>query len=352
MVAVADFATSVALSFEVDNTELRAVRDEIEAELDTVSVGVETGGTGTPVTDGGLDVGTLTTLAEDRNDLLDDILDELETGGVGGGGGGGLPIPGLGGGGGGGGFSLLEALGVGSLASGGASIGGATGLGGAIVGLLAANELASAQAEEQTGVTASDALTVGGPGGGGDGTGTGFLGPDLIANQITDTLGVGNSDSGDDEVAIDVPEILDRFQTQSPEWLSRFDDIVSRLNNGLNDASGDNGSGDDSTSSATGIDPTEGGDRRLARLAGNDVSDNTVTDAREGGDERLARAAANQRADNRADRGPDATRGRPDVNVSVQAEGVGRREVERAMDEAKQEAVREIEQQFRESQRR
>jgi hypothetical protein len=308
---MADFSTSVALSFEIDDAELRAARDDIESELGGVSVDIDAGGTGGAVPDGGLDMGTLTDLADERNDILDDILDELESGtfGGGGGGGGGLPIPGFGGGGDGGGFGLLEALGIGSIASGGRGAVGRFGPAGlAIAGLLGANEVASQQAEQQTGITASDAITAGGPGGGA-GSGTGFFVPDLIANQITSRLG-GGGGGGDGEVPIDVPQILERFQTQSPQWLQQFDEIVGRLNQGP----------PATTQRDTGIDRTEGGDLRLSRLAGN-PSGATGIDRTEGGDRRLARAVANQRADDRADRGPPAGRGRnrQPVDVSVDA---------------------------------
>ena len=123
-----EFGAAGTLDVHVSQSSLRDARAEIEDELGdvTVDVAAESGPTTSAVTDGGsalADSGMLDELDE-QTDLLEDILDELEQGGVGGGGGG------LGGGGG---------MGLGLVGGGaaGATMSGATLAGGALTGTLA-----------------------------------------------------------------------------------------------------------------------------------------------------------------------------------------------------------------------
>ena len=89
-----EFETSAALSIEISSRELRDARKEIEDGLGDVQVGVSTsggsgGGAGAAMLDDISDhTDELVTLADERNDILEDILDELEQQG-----GGGLSIP-------------------------------------------------------------------------------------------------------------------------------------------------------------------------------------------------------------------------------------------------------------------
>lgn len=250
---MADFGTSVALSFEVDDAELRAARDDIENELGGVSVGVDAGGTGAAVADGGLDAGTLTDLADERNDILDDILDELEGGTFGGGGGGagGLPIPGFGGGDDGGGLGILEALGISSLAGGAGSAGGLAlgGLGAGIAsgifafgGFQAAQRLAETSPFVGQGPDGEGPQPVFGPGAPGSG-GPLFGGGPLFEGGLFDGGGSGDTPTGFpfatadqfDTLGEPSPQfqaLIERFDSavsETPAWLSRLERTAQRL---------------------------------------------------------------------------------------------------------------------------
>lgn len=96
-----EFETTAELNVSVKQQSLREARDDVEQSLGSVSVGVEDGRATARPTDGGsslADAG-LVSLAEDRNDLLEDLIDEVEEGNAGltaggGNGGGGLfPVP-------------------------------------------------------------------------------------------------------------------------------------------------------------------------------------------------------------------------------------------------------------------
>jgi len=130
-----DFSTSAELSLTVPQRELRSVRDEIESGIGDVAVSVEgqqARSGGQARTDGGgLTANTLAggaTVEElgDQTEILEDILDELEQGGLGGGGGGGV------------GGSLLQTVGLSSLVG-----GGGIGAGSLIGGTISASALVS-----------------------------------------------------------------------------------------------------------------------------------------------------------------------------------------------------------------
>lgn len=105
---MADFETDVELNVQIPDRELREARRTIEDDLGDVSVGLGGAGTGGLAADGGLGGGdiardverirdgteSLVRLAEDRNLILEDILDELQgAGGPGDGGDFDLPRP-------------------------------------------------------------------------------------------------------------------------------------------------------------------------------------------------------------------------------------------------------------------
>jgi hypothetical protein len=196
-----EFETEGVLSVVLDQSSLQSARDEVEQTIGSVAVDVQAsparadGGVM-----GGANVDAMLSLDEDRNDILEDILDELEQGGVGGGGGGGgvtSLIPGLGGEGDGGGLlggllggsagaaggaGLLGALATGGLVAGG--IAGATAGAGTLPGLLRDDIDVGAESLLFSGLTGASAL-----GGGGLAT--------LLADDIATGEGIPGL-SGDD----------------------------------------------------------------------------------------------------------------------------------------------------------
>lgn len=129
---MAEFETEGVLSVVVDQSSLDDARDEVEQSIGSVSVDAEASARTDGGAMGGVDTGSLVSLSEDRNDILEDILDELEDG-AGGGGRGGL----------GGAGQLLE--GAGGRGGGGGAGGGLSSLGrtggGLISGALTAQIL-------------------------------------------------------------------------------------------------------------------------------------------------------------------------------------------------------------------
>lgn len=133
-----DFSTGVKITTSLDDQSVNKARDKLERELesDPITVDVSTGGRGRGSRRGGRrgrvlrsvqdDTGDLVSLADERNKLLNEIHDELETlsfeaaqGGGGMGGGGPIPIP-VGGGAGGAALGILGTLG--SLLGGGLAL--------------------------------------------------------------------------------------------------------------------------------------------------------------------------------------------------------------------------------------
>lgn len=124
---MADFQTSAALSIDIPNRELRDARRQIESELGDISISVDGSGAGASMRGGGGDGGPeMRRLADERNTLLREIVDQFQAMGGGGGGGGGR---------GGGGFlgtaagsgtgTILGRLGLGGAGAGaGAAVGG------------------------------------------------------------------------------------------------------------------------------------------------------------------------------------------------------------------------------------
>ena len=98
---MSEFETTASLSIEVDQRELRSVRQEIEDELSDVALGIEASMSGGGAGGGGnpafaRDRATMIRLDRNRNESLEDIiaiLDDIEDGGGGGGDGGGSRFP-------------------------------------------------------------------------------------------------------------------------------------------------------------------------------------------------------------------------------------------------------------------
>lgn len=140
---MAEFTSEVTLEAVLDQGSLRDARDDLEDALtaDPITASVDSGGN-SMMADGGQDgglstldaaAGSLVTLAEDRNDLLAQLLETMETQAFeeaqGGGGGGVLPLG-------------LGALGLGT---GGVAAGvGAAGIGGGLLSIFAKQKLGGA----------------------------------------------------------------------------------------------------------------------------------------------------------------------------------------------------------------
>jgi hypothetical protein len=140
-----EFNVGNSLEVTVDQRSLRDARDEIQEEVGDIALSVNTGGSSgggagaSMLQDIGDDTTELVDLAGDRNDILEDILDELQDASTGPGGGLFRGRGGGGGGGGGGGIGiglptgLLAALGLGAAGAGAASGSGSGSGGGPLI---------------------------------------------------------------------------------------------------------------------------------------------------------------------------------------------------------------------------
>jgi hypothetical protein len=343
---------------------VNTVREETESGLSDIGsgVGADRGGVADTLAGGGdamglTDSGIDSVAAElaDQTDILAEILDELETGGLGGGGdgGGGGFFPGLATGAAGAskkGGGLLKKLGAAAL---GSPIG--------LVGLAGGAAAIGTQLPDPTGRRENafeggtftfgiqpdnlDPFSEGGLNinnllsGGGGGAPTD---EELPGNNTRETIRqnqleeIGGFQTGGD---ISEPDWLDELRVDRPEWIEDLDppsfnqpDIPegeqsrapSRQNRQLENQGGD-----------TTVDPTDRsrGPSRQNRAAAQQTG--TDTDPNRAEQQRINRRGANT----------------PDVNVTVNADGVGSRTAEDIMEEAKQEAVREIERKVTRSRR-
>jgi len=250
---MAEFGVSVLLEAEVDQASLRQARQEIEDGVPDPTVGGGGGGGGAA---GGNGLGAL---ASERNELLEDILDTLEGGGVAaGGGGGGGPgsgitalIPGLGDGD-GAGSGFLGGL----LGSGLASRLGTLGLGSRLSGGL----LTTALTAQLTGAGGAGGVFRGpqdvGPGATAFGQGLnnifGIDGPapegqapiDQLVGQVSGLFGDGNTDPArptgpeapgppqGDAIFGDILTQLSGVEIPEPPWLSRLENPFQGLRSG------------------------------------------------------------------------------------------------------------------------
>lgn len=234
---MADFSTAVTLEVEVDEASLREARADIEDDIGPVPVG---GGGSTAVPDGGgatsLAGGAVIDELGDQTDLLGEILDEIEEGGLGGGGGGG-GIPGGG---------ILSGLGAGRLAGGAAGLGalgalatfigtgGASqtgGVGSLIPAGLFAQALNNAPGPGESGIP--DAIR--GPKGAETGIPSvgsrigGFIDTaGAVGSVLGELAGGGAPISGGGGPAPEVSPALEILQS-APSWLSRFESSVNQL---------------------------------------------------------------------------------------------------------------------------
>jgi hypothetical protein len=355
VVVVVEFGAAAELSVSLAPGEAAAVRAELEDELSGIGVGVGGGaagaldsGGGSALTDGGID--TLAGQLADQTDLLEDILDELEAGGIGGGGGGGGPLSFLAGGAAtkaagaasGAGLLGLSILGPG-LAAGGVEAlfseinpGGITA--GDIQGQFSATSLVAGSGtttpgdESGTSFDPADAPLIladallGGLGGGGGAPTDEELPGNLTREQIRENRQQGDTPFTEADIefqtggSIPEPDWLDRLRVDRPSWLDELGPPDRAIS----------GQGSETTT-----------------RFGEELGAGQRTEAA-GMEERQARTrfgeelGAGQRTGNRAAEQRETRGGDTEVNVTQEFR-LAQRQLEQAMEEAKRRAVNEVE---------
>ncbi len=431
MIVVADFGAAAELSLELEPGAAATVREEIESELSDITVGVSGGAAdGLSGSDGADIVGAVLTLdaeVADQTDILNDILNEIESGGVsssgsademavadppapdigadrGGGGvtgtlagggdgvdmtdggvdiisaelseqtevledmldelemgrnsaGGGLLPPILGGGGGGGGggsfFGGLAGASLAELLRRGAGLGSKTitkalkrSVGTAVLNIGKGGLQAPGQEREFTGPfsqlqAAAEGINVITQAVSSNGTGT-----DISTEETNQVIEEAGLELEEPDWVGGLNDILGKSPPE-PDWTSELNDILSdsvaepgwfeqakEILDGGGDSGGDGGGGDGGGGGGG------GGTQPTATSATDDVEINPgANGALQAGTNPGQTREQNQAEQQRINRRGANT----NVNVTINADGFGSRTAEDVMEEAKTEAVREIE---------